>query len=89
MPSSAHGRECKLRGHRLKIIARLDEGSLGVSLEEVAPGNPFYDLGGKDNLVALTTARYCPEPLVIKGAGAGAEVTAAGVFSDVMYIMNR
>lgn len=79
----------KQHGTQLRVIAGMNQGRVRVSLQEVRPGSFFYGLGGKDNLVALTTARYCPEPLIIKGAGAGAEVTASGVFSDVMLIMNR
>ncbi|MHA1483517.1 MAG: bifunctional aspartate kinase/homoserine dehydrogenase I, partial [Candidatus Heimdallarchaeaceae archaeon] len=73
----------------LKVMAVLENGELFVSLKEISPESVFYNLGGKDNIVALYTDRYNHEPLIIKGAGAGAEVTASGVFSDLMYIINR
>ena len=76
-------------GNILKVMAVLENGELFVSLKEISPESVFYNLGGKDNIVALFTDRYNHEPLIIKGAGAGAEVTASGVFSDLMYIINR
>lgn len=76
-------------GNNLKVMAVLENGELFVSLKEISPESVFYNLGGKDNIVALFTDRYNHEPLIIKGAGAGAEVTASGVFSDLMYIINR
>jgi len=76
-------------GNILKVMAVLENGELFVSLKEISPESVFYNLGGKDNIVALYTDRYNHEPLIIKGAGAGAEVTASGVFSDLMYIINR
>ena len=51
--------------------------------------HPFYELQGKDNIVLLTTDRYSEQPLVVKGAGAGAEVTASGIFADVIRIANN
>jgi aspartokinase/homoserine dehydrogenase 1 len=74
---------------RLKVVAVMDAGKLSVSLRQVDAASPFYHLDGKDNIVSLFTKRYNPEPLIIKGAGAGAEVTASGVFSDLIYIVNR
>lgn len=71
------------------MVAQLLNNQLKVSLQEVMPESPFYHLDGKDNIVALYTEMYKPEPLVIKGAGAGAKVTASGVFSDVIYIVNK
>ncbi len=76
------------KGAKLKVIAQLSEGALQVSLQEVLPDSPFYHLDGKDNIVALYTDMYAPEPLVVKGAGAGSKITASGVFSDVMYLAN-
>ena len=82
-------RKAHQNGNILKVMAVLENGELFVSLKEISPESVFYNLGGKDNIVALFTDRYNNEPLIIKGAGAGAEVTASGVFSDLMYIINR
>jgi aspartokinase/homoserine dehydrogenase 1 len=59
-----------------------------VSLAEVDSDNPFYHLSGSDNMIVFTTDRYRERPLVVKGPGAGAEVTAAGVFADILRIAN-
>jgi aspartokinase/homoserine dehydrogenase 1 len=77
------------QGKGLKVIAELNGGQMSVGLEAVGPDSPFFNIGGKDNIVVLYTDRYKNEPLIIKGAGAGAEVTASGVFSDLIYIVNR
>ncbi|MBC6401215.1 MAG: bifunctional aspartate kinase/homoserine dehydrogenase I [Ekhidna sp.] len=71
---------------RLKIVASYEDGKGSVSLQEVPGSHPFYNLEGKDNIVLLYTDRYKEQPLVIKGAGAGAEVTASGIFADVLRI---
>lgn len=76
-------------GNRLKVVAEMDNGNLSVELREVGPESPFYHLSGKDNIVSMHTSRYINEPIIIKGAGAGAEITASGVFSDIMQIVNR
>ena len=55
-----------------------------MGLQQVAPGHDLYDLRGKDNVVLFYTDRYTEQPLVVKGAGAGAEVTASGVFADII-----
>lgn len=75
-------------GNRLKVVAELNKGNLSVELREVSPESPFFHLEGKDNIVAMHTDRYVNEPIIIKGAGAGAEITASGVFSDVMKVIN-
>lgn len=80
----AHQKGCKL-----KVVATLENGHLSVELNEITPDSSLYNLQGKDNVVALHTERYLNEPMIIKGAGAGAAVTASGVFSDLMYIVNR
>ena len=77
------------KGNKLKYVASFDKGEARVGLQEIPPGHPFFNLDGKDNIVAINTDRYPVEPLVIKGAGAGAQVTASGVFSDVMRIVNH
>jgi aspartokinase/homoserine dehydrogenase 1 len=84
MYDSAFAKACKL-----KVVATLDNGKMSVALREVPSHSPFYNLEGKDNVIALNTSRYVDEPLVIKGAGAGAVVTASGVFADLMLIFNR
>ena len=76
--------DASAKGNRLKYVAELDEGKASVGLQEVAPGHPFYNLEGKDNIVLFFTERYPEQPLIIKGAGAGGDVTASGIFSDVM-----
>ena len=73
---------------RFRFVARLDEGKLDVSLQKVGSSHPFYVLEGSNNVILLTTERYNEYPMVIKGYGAGAEVTAAGVFADVISIAN-
>lgn len=79
-------KEAEDKGCRLKVVATYDNGKASVSLEEIPEGHPFYVLEGKDNIVLFYTNRYPDQPLVIKGAGAGAEVTASGIFADVMRI---
>ena len=71
-------------GKRLKFVARYADGHATVGLQQVAPGHDLYDLRGKDNVVLFYTDRYLDQPLVVKGAGAGAEVTASGVFADII-----
>lgn len=71
-------------GKRLKFVARYADGHAAVGLQQVAPGHDLYDLRGKDNVVLFYTDRYADQPLVVKGAGAGAEVTASGVFADII-----
>ena len=71
-------------GQRLKFVARYADGHATVGLQQVAPGHDLYDLRGKDNVVLFYTDRYVEQPLVVKGAGAGAEVTASGVFADII-----
>ncbi|RSK23818.1 bifunctional aspartate kinase/homoserine dehydrogenase I [Hymenobacter metallilatus] len=69
---------------KLRFVASFAAGQARVGLESVAPGHDLYSLQGKDNAVLFYTNRYVEQPLVIKGAGAGAEVTASGVFADVL-----
>ena len=71
-------------GKRLKFVAHYADGKAAVGLRKVAPGHDLYDLRGKDNVVLFYTDRYVEQPLVVKGAGAGAEVTASGVFADII-----
>ena len=69
-------------------MARLDNGSASVGLEMVGSDHPFYNLEGSNNVILLTTERYHDYPMVIKGYGAGSDVTAAGVFADIISIAN-
>lgn len=71
---------------RLKVVASYEQGKGTVSLMEISEEHPFYNLEGKDNVVLFYTHRYSEQPLVIKGAGAGADVTASGIFADVLRI---
>lgn len=73
---------------KLRFVATYDNGACEVGLREVEKGHPFYDLEGSNNIVLITTERYNEYPMVIKGYGAGASVTAAGVFSDIISIAN-
>ena len=71
-----------------RFVASLQEGKAKVSLEEVDEHHPFYDLEGSNNIILITTERYHDYPMLIQGYGAGASVTAAGVFADIMRIAN-
>lgn len=71
-------------GKKLKYVASYKEGKASVGLQHIDASHDFYHLYGKDNIVLLYTARYKDQPMVVKGAGAGAEVTASGVFADVI-----
>lgn len=73
-------------GNKLRFIAALDHGKATISLKEVGADHPFYGLSGSDNMIVFTTARYKERPLVVRGPGAGAEVTAAGVFAEVISL---
>ena len=72
------------QGLKLKYIASFDNGKASVGLQSIGPDHNFANLSGKDNAVLFYTNRYADQPLVIKGAGAGADVTAAGVFADII-----
>ncbi|MFA4181363.1 bifunctional aspartate kinase/homoserine dehydrogenase I [Xylanibacter rodentium] len=75
-------------GQRWRFVAKMDHGKTRVSLEAVNRHHPFYGLEGSNNIVLLTTERYKEYPMLIQGYGAGAEVTAAGVFANIMSIAN-
>lgn len=81
-------RKAEAEGKRLRFIATLDCGKLSVGLREVDASHPFYNLEGNNNVILITTQRYREYPMVIKGYGAGADVTAAGVFADIYSIAN-
>ena len=73
---------------RYRFVATLDGGKVEVGLQEVDSKHPFYQLEGSNNVILITTDRYKEYPMVIKGYGAGAMVTAAGVFADIISIAN-
>lgn len=73
---------------RWRFVATMEEGQCSVGLEEVDHLHPFYDLQGSNNIILITTERYNEYPMMIKGYGAGASVTAAGVFADIISIAN-
>jgi bifunctional aspartokinase / homoserine dehydrogenase 1 len=76
--------EAASAGKKLKFVAKYENGKASVGLQQVSPDHGFYHLYGKDNVVLFYTNRYPAQPLMIKGAGAGAEVTASGVFADII-----
>ncbi|MCK5370589.1 MAG: ACT domain-containing protein, partial [Cyclobacteriaceae bacterium] len=78
--------EAEKSGKVLRFVAKMENGLASVGLESVDQTNPFYGLDGSDNMISFTTDRYLERPLVIKGPGAGAEVTAAGVFAEIISI---
>jgi aspartokinase/homoserine dehydrogenase 1 len=80
---SANDKNC-----RLKYVAEFVDGKANVGLQEIPADHPFYNLEGSDNIVLFFTDRYPENPLLVKGAGAGADVTASGIFADVIRIGN-
>jgi aspartokinase/homoserine dehydrogenase 1 len=74
---------------RLKYVAEFTDGKASVGLQEIPEGHPFYNLEGKDNIVMFYTQRYTEQPMIIIGAGAGADVTASGLFADIIRIGNN
>ena len=78
---AAEAKNCKL-----KFVAQYENGKAAVGLQHIPAESDFYHLYGKDNLVLFYTERYPEQPLVIKGAGAGADVTASGVFADIIRV---
>jgi aspartokinase/homoserine dehydrogenase 1 len=79
----AHNNNCKL-----KYVAQFENGKASVGLQEIPEGHDFYNLEGSDNIVLFYTLRYPNQPLIIKGAGAGSDVTASGLFADIIRIGN-
>ncbi|MHB8208264.1 bifunctional aspartate kinase/homoserine dehydrogenase I [Mucilaginibacter sp.] len=73
-------------GKVLRYIGKLDNGKASITLQMVDENHPFFTLSGSDNIISFTTDRYKERPLVVKGPGAGAEVTAAGVFADLINV---
>ena len=81
---SAQSKNCQL-----KYVAEFNNGKASVGLKEIQLGHPFYNLEGKDNIVMFYTHRYPEQPMIIKGAGAGADVTASGLFADIIRVGSR
>jgi aspartokinase/homoserine dehydrogenase 1 len=73
---------------KYRFVAKMENGKCSVGLQEVDVRHPFYDLEGSNNIIMITTERYLDYPMIIKGYGAGASVTAAGVFADIISIAN-
>ena len=79
-------KSAEVKKEKLRYIATLERGEVKVGLTSVGAEHPFFSLSGSDNIILLTTSRYHDRPMVIRGPGAGAEVTAAGVFADIIRI---
>jgi aspartokinase/homoserine dehydrogenase 1 len=73
----------------LRYIGKMEDGKVSINLQMVDENHPFFTLSGSDNIISFTTNRYKDRPLVVKGPGAGAEVTAAGVFADIINVGKR
>lgn len=76
------------KGEKLCYIASFDGTKPTVALESIGPDHPFFGLSGSDNIVALHTRHYHDRPMVIKGPGAGADVTAGGIIHDILRVTN-
>jgi len=76
------------KDEKLRYMAILENGKATTKLKGVGKQHPFYSLAGSDNIILITTERYCERPMIIRGPGAGATVTAAGVFADIIRIGN-
>jgi aspartokinase/homoserine dehydrogenase 1 len=81
--------EAEEKNQKLRYQASLQNGKIKVGLTSVDSSHPFYSLSGSDNIIQFITSRYNDRPMVIRGPGAGAEVTAAGVFADIIRIGNN
>ena len=80
--------ELEAQHKRLRFVAQMENGRCAVGLREVDSHHPFYELEGSNNIIMISTERYHEYPMIIKGYGAGADVTAAGVFADIISIAN-
>jgi aspartokinase/homoserine dehydrogenase 1 len=81
-------KELESQGKRYRFVAEMDNGKCRVGLQAVDRSHPFFELEGSNNIIMITTERYNEFPMIIKGYGAGAAVTAAGVFADIISIVN-
>jgi aspartokinase/homoserine dehydrogenase 1 len=88
VPFEEKRKKLEAEGKRYRFVAEMDKGQCTVGLQEVDSLHPFYELEGSNNIIMMTTERYNEYPMIIKGYGAGAVVTAAGVFSDIISIAN-
>ena len=70
----------------MKYVAQLENGKAKVGIQLTKEGHDFYNLEGSDNIILFYTNRYKEQPLIVKGAGAGADVTASGIFADIIRI---
>ncbi len=84
----AKRKQLESEGKKYRFVARMDEGACEVGLQAVDRSHPFYELEGSNNIIMISTERYNEYPMIIKGYGAGASVTAAGVFADIISIAN-
>ena len=84
----AQRRRLQAEGKRLQVVATVDRGEAAVELKTIAESHPFATLEGSGNAILLTTERYRHFPMLIQGYGAGADVTAAGVFANIMSVAN-
>ena len=80
--------QLEAEGKRFRFVAKMENGACEVGLQEVDTNHPFYELEGSNNIIMISTERYHEYPMIIKGYGAGADVTAAGVFADIISIAN-
>jgi aspartokinase/homoserine dehydrogenase 1 len=81
-------KQLEKEGKKWRYVARLRNGKASVKLVPVPSNHPIYPVEGSNNVIMITTERYKELPMIIKGYGAGAEVTAAGIFADVIRIAN-
>ncbi|WP_452222659.1 bifunctional aspartate kinase/homoserine dehydrogenase I [Lacinutrix chionoecetis] len=81
--------DAKSKNCQLKYVAEFKDGKAKVGLREIPENHPFANLEGKDNIVMFYTQRYPEQPLIVKGAGAGADVTASGLFADIIRVGNK
>jgi len=82
----ARQKEATSHGAVLRYVSTITPTSATISLREFDSSSPFWNLSGTENMVVFTTERYCHNPLVVRGPGAGAEVTAGGVFADILKL---
>ena len=84
----AKRKQLAAQGKKQRFVAKLENGATSIGLQEVDSAHPFYELEGSNNIILITTERYHEYPMMIKGYGAGAAVTAAGVFADIISVVN-
>lgn len=84
----AKRQQLEVEGKRFRFVAKMEKGQCEVGLQAVDSRHPFYELEGSNNIIMISTERYHEYPMIIKGYGAGADVTAAGVFADIISIAN-